>query len=176
MRLLYLLLVSFLAISCNQNKESSAQESYDSALNDVSTDDLEQLLKQSQPAEDIKDDEFKLFANTYFEIKSANDSTEVKMISAIEATGMTLERFNTIARSQQGGENANITADEQSKLESISGDFLALQVAQDSLVNDIIIKNGLTLPRYQSLLIAVQQDQALQQKLIKLLEGKIETH
>ncbi len=174
---LVLLFITILA-ACNQSKESenSTQNSNDSIIDNISTTELEQALMGSQPATDISDEEFDEFADIYLSIQDITDSIQNEMMDIILGEGMDLDRFNEIAESQQGETPPVLSEIEKAQLEKIGANFQRIQVKQQEKAIAILENSKMGMTRYQSLLVAIQQDEVLQQKLMAIFNTKIETH
>lgn len=166
---------------CNQpdkskNEESTAEKTRDSAMNDISTEELENALKRSQPAEDISDKEFDLFADIYIAIQEVSDSSQFEMVEIVQGEGMEIGRFNEIAQGDQEGTEINLTDIEKSQLGKIGEKFQAVQQKQQNKAMKILEDSEMGIERYQAVLMAIQQDEKLQTKLMAIFDTKIETH
>lgn len=164
--------------SCNQSKEtevSNSESPGDSSLEDISTEELERALMRTQPADSISDIEFDEFAKLYLSIQIVSDSAQSEMARIIEGEGMQLDRFNEIAESDQET-TTQLTEQEQAQLKAISEKFQQVQLDQQKRAMQLLENSSMGLDRYQSILIAIQQDESLQRKLITIFERSIETH
>lgn len=182
---LWVLLTSAVLLSaCNNSSNESEgstkseSESESESTDSLSTSDLENALRNArpEPATDISEEELDIFANIYYKIQLLGDSSQFKMAGAIEDAGMNLDRFNEIAQSQDSGSQPDLSDTEKEQLNSISEEFQQIQIKQQEDAMKVLEESGLELARYQSILMAVQEDEALQEKLISKLEKKIETH
>lgn len=130
-----------------------------------------QLPQQpSQPAE-VSDSELVQFTSAYTKIQSIDQQLQQKMVSAIDKEGIEIQKFNEILNAQQD-ENQEVDATKE-ELESFSSAYQAIEQIQNQAQKDmqkIIADNKLSVARYQEIMMAIQSNPELAQKLQKMLQ------
>ena len=135
-----------------------------------------QNLPQKQHTQHRQDKEFDQFADIYIAIQAVSDSSEYEMVEIVQNSGMELSRFNEIAKGGQEGNDDNITDSEKGQLGSIGTQFQDVQQRQQEKAMKILEGSEMGIERYQAVLMAIQQDEKLQTKLMSIFDTKIETH
>lgn len=126
-----------------------------------------------QPAQpiDVSDAEIVQFASAFTKIQSIDQHVQQKMLAALQDEGIEVQKFNEILNAQQDT-NQEVTASED-ELEKFAAAHKSIEQIQNQAQQDmqkVIIDNKLTVPRYQEIMMAIQSDPELQQKLQKLTE------
>lgn len=124
----------------------------------------------TQPAE-VSDAELKQFASAYDRVQSIDQQLQQKMVSAIQKEELEIQKFNEILNAQQDtNKEADASEDELEKFNAAHKEIEKIQTQGQQDIQKVIIDNELTLSRYQEIMMAVQSDPELQQKLQKLNE------
>lgn len=127
---------------------------------------------QESPAQDVSDQELNNFADAYMEIQSENQKMQQEAVKTIEDEGMDVQRFNEIAQSQNNAEvKTEVSKEENKQVEQIKVKLQEMQAKFQQEVAGMIEKKGLTVQRYQEINQAVRQDEELQGKLQKIIQG-----
>lgn len=130
-----------------------------------------QLPQQpTQPAE-VSDAELVQFASAFNKIQSIDQQLQQKMLAAVQNEGIDVQKFNEILNAQQDP-NQEVDATEE-ELKKFASAHKAVEQIQNQAQQDmqkVITDNKLTVPRYQDIMMAIQSDPDLQQKLQKLIE------
>lgn len=130
------------------------------------------MPQQQQQTEDVSDQELKQFANVYMEVQTESQKMQKKAVSAIEESGMEVERFNELANAQNDPQTeVEANAKEEEKLTAINARIQEIQADFQGKVSSMIQKEGLTVQRYQEVYAAIQQDQGLQKKFGEMING-----
>lgn len=130
----------------------------------------QQPQQPNQPAE-VSDAELKQFASAYDRVQSIDQQLQHKMVSAIQKEGLEIQKFNEILNAQQDpNQEADATEEELEKFAVVHKAIEQIQSQGQQDIQKVIIDNNLTLNRYQEIMMAVQSDPALQQKLQELIE------
>ena len=121
---------------------------------------------------EVSESDLERFAVAIQQIQAIEQQAQAQMIEAIEAQGLTLERFNEIAQSQQdpamqgqvdvSGEEAEIF---NQAVERISGIQQEAQLEMETAVE----QEGLNVEEFNLIAQAVQQDPSLQQRVMEML-------
>lgn len=119
---------------------------------------------------DISDTQLAQFADAYINVQMQSQEAQLEMISVIEKEGLDVERFSQIQEaSMNPGQQANATPDEIEKHGKAIEKLEALQPQLEKKAIESIEATGITMDQYQSIAMAIQQDQGLQQKLQTIL-------
>lgn len=124
----------------------------------------QQFQQQSQT--DVTDAEISKFANAYQEIQMENQKVQQEMVNLIQGEGFEVQRFNEIHESEMSPEiNVQISSEEKAKYGKALEKIEEKQTEFQEKVETVIQDKGLSLDRYQEVAMALQNDEALQQKL-----------
>lgn len=101
------------------------------------------------------------------------DAYEEKIIEALDATGMSIERYATIVRSGFNGEKEVITANEQITMEKIK--FIKIQEESDrkKRLSTLCYVEKMDITRYEELYQRYQKDIEFQQALLPIIQSQI---
>ncbi len=130
-----------------------------------------QLPQQPGQPVEISDAELLQFASAYTKIQLIDQQLQQKMLAAVQDEGIEVQKFNEILNAEQNA-NQKVDATEE-ELEKFAAAHKAVERIQNQAQQDmqnVITDNKLTVTRYQEIIMAVQTDPELQQKLQKLLE------
>lgn len=130
----------------------------------------QQPQQPDQPAE-VSDAELKQFASAYTTVQSINQQLEQKMVSAIQKEGLDVQKFNEILNAQQDpDQEVDASEEELEKFAAAHKSIEQIQSQGQQDIQKVITDNKLTMPRYQEIMMAVQSDPELQEKLQELIE------
>jgi hypothetical protein len=125
----------------------------------------QQTVQPADP-ESVTDTEMEQFAGVFVELQTMNQQIQQEMVTAVQEEGIEVQRFNEIMNAQQDpNQEVDATQDE---LELFAAAGQAIQQIQQSAQQDmqkVITESELSLPRYQSIMAALQNDAGLQQRL-----------
>lgn len=130
-----------------------------------------QLPQQPAQPTEVSDAELVQFASVFIKIQSIDQQLQQKMVAAVQNEGIEVQKFNEILNAEQNA-NQEVDATEE-ELEKFAAAHKAVEQIQNLAQQDmqkVITDNKLTVPRYQEIMMAVQSDPELQQKLQKLME------
>lgn len=133
---------------------------------------LPQQQQQQQPSVEVNDDELTKFANAFQVIRTINMEAQQEMAGVVEKEGMDIQRFNEIYEASLNPE-AEVTATEEEKKqhENIITALESMQVTYQGKMEEVIAEQGLSPERYEEIAVGLQYDPALQERLVKILEG-----
>lgn len=130
----------------------------------------QQPQQPAQPTE-VSDAELKQFASAYTRVQSIDQQIQQKMVAEIQKEGLDIQKFNEILNAEQDpNQEADATEEELEKFAVVHEAIEQIQNQAQQDMQKIITDNKLTVQRYQEIMMAVQSDPALQQKLQKLTE------
>lgn len=130
--------------------------------------DPTELLEQRN-IQPISDGELKTFASVYQKLAQINQEGQQKMVSIIEQNGMDLERYNEIQMAAMQNEDPNINEKEEKQVSKISEEFTKVQPEIQAELESKVTEVGLTIERVNDIILAVQEDKALREKLQLLM-------
>jgi hypothetical protein len=126
----------------------------------------------SDPASDAEVSETQLdsFANAYRSIQAIQESAQAELIAAVEAEGLTVDDYNTIAEAQQSPEAATQISPEQSEqfaaaVEQVS----AIRTEAQAEMEAAIQAENLSVEEFEQILALAQQDPEIQQAISERL-------
>jgi len=125
----------------------------------------QQTVQPADPAS-VTDTEMEQFAGVFVELQTMNQQIQQEMVTAVQEEGIEVQRFNEIMNAQQDP-NQEVDAT-QEELELFAAAGQAIQQIQQGAQQDmqkVITDSELSLPRYQSIMAALQNDAGLQQRL-----------
>jgi hypothetical protein len=101
---------------------------------------------------------------------SFNRQLQQKMVSAVENEGIEIQRFNGILNAHQDStQELDASEDEFSKFAAANQAIEQIQNQAQQDIQEVITDSGLTVVRYQKIIMAVRNDPELSQKLQKLM-------
>jgi hypothetical protein len=125
-----------------------------------------QMQQQQQVNIDVSDAELEKFASAAQMVKQENQKADMEMQKAIQDEGLSVQKFQQIARSQQNpNAETNATENDMQSFEAVNKQLQKIQAETRDKIETQIQEEGLTLQRYQKILMAIQQDRELQQRL-----------
>jgi hypothetical protein len=88
------------------------------------------------------------------------------MVQIVEDEGIEVQRFNEIMNAQQDpNQEVDASEDELIKFASANREIEEIQTRAQREMMEKIAESGLSVDRYQEIMVAVRNDSALQQKL-----------
>jgi hypothetical protein len=122
--------------------------------------------------QDISDQELKQFADAFQQVRMLNQSSQQKMIKAVQDEDLTVERFNLINQAEQNpNKKVEATDDELKKYKLAMQSVEAIQTEVQKQLETKIQDAGLTLERFQKISALLQNNKELQQRLTSLMQG-----
>ncbi|NMG59603.1 DUF4168 domain-containing protein [Geitlerinema sp. P-1104] len=129
---------------------------------------------QEAPQMDVTESDLERFAIAIQQIQAIEQQAQAQMIEVIEAQGLTIERFNEIAQSQQDPNlqaEVNVSNEEaqvfDQAVERISGIRQEAEMEMETAVQ----QEGLDVQEFNLISQAVQQDPSLQQRVMEMLQN-----
>ena len=129
----------------------------------------EQSEVRLEAAKDVTDQELKLFAAAVKEIvvvqTTANAQIEEKVISA----GLDMPTFQRVQQAQYTDKEAFAKTDKAilDKYNKISADIVQISAEVNTKIQDVMKNSGLEAERFQQIGLALQEDQAIQERYRK---------
>lgn len=130
--------------------------------------------QQQKVKTDFSDSQLKTFVSVNQKLQPLQQATEQKMQASIKTAGLTVERFQAIAKIKESGSKEAVTPDESTSFDKVVKDLMAQREKVDSEMQDIIKKEGMDVQTFQGIAMAYQQSPEIQQKIQKMLGGPTE--
>lgn len=138
-----------------------------------------QQQQQQPPVKtDYSDSQLKAFLDVNKKLQPLQQATQENMKKSIESSGLTIDRFSEIAKSQQTGEKEELSPDENTAFNKAAEEIMKERGKTDSQMVKVIEKEGMDIQTFQGIAMAYQQSPEVQQKINKLIglkDGSAET-
>ncbi|MBD1398885.1 DUF4168 domain-containing protein [Pontibacter sp. JH31] len=124
-----------------------------------------------QQTQAISDADIKLFVDASTRLMDLQQESEQAMMAILEEEKLSIEKFNTLAQAhqQQKLAEAEATAEEKAAFNKAVQRMMEMQPDIETNMQAAIQKDGMTVERYEQIMLAYQQDPALQAKIQKLM-------
>ncbi|MDX5418746.1 MAG: DUF4168 domain-containing protein [Hymenobacteraceae bacterium] len=124
-----------------------------------------------QQAQDISDADIKLFVDASTRLIDLQQENEKAMMAILEEEKLSIDKFNTLAQAhqQQKLAEAEATAEEKAAFNKAIQRMMEMQPDIEKNMQLAIQKDGMSMERYEQIMMAYQQDPALQAKIQKLM-------
>lgn len=127
------------------------------------------LIAQTQ---DISDQELQKFGDAFQQVRMLNQNSQQEMIKALEAEGISVDRFNAINQAEQNpNKEVEASDDELKKYESAMASIEEIQSDIQMQMKSKMKEAGIKFERYQQIMTMLQTDKELQQRLAQLMQG-----
>lgn len=138
---------------------------------------VQQQAPQNTPtpatSDEVSDTEIDKVVATINEMEPIQAEVEEKMQVAVEEEGITFERFQQIMMGMQNPQMADqmdITDEEQQTIQTLQPTLMQIQGEAQQKISQKIEENGLTMQRYQQIVMGAQQDSTLMNRVQTKLE------
>ncbi len=134
----------------------------------------QQPATQQTPAPKVTDVELKQFADANNRLMVIQQDGEKAMLAILAEEKLSVEKFSEMAqahREQKIGE-VKASAEEFAAFNRSAQRMMELQPTMEQDMEKAIVKDGMTVERYEQIMMAYQQDPAMQAKVQKLMEQK----
>lgn len=132
-------------------------------------------VQQQQPqqqdlptSEDVSDQDITKLGNAVEALEPIQTETQEKIKAAVEEEDLTFEQFRQMMMAMQNPQMAqqvNITDEEKSKFQTLQPAIMKIQTEARQRMNEKIEENGLTMQRYQQIIMGAQQDPELMSRI-----------
>ncbi|MHC2991984.1 hypothetical protein OB13_10430 [Pontibacter sp. HJ8] len=124
--------------------------------------------QQPQAISDADLQQFVDASSRLMELQKANEQT---MLTILQEEKLSVEKFNELAQAQQQQklETATATAEEKAAFNKAIGRMMEMQPTIEQDMRQAIQKDGMTMERYEQIMLAYQQDTAIQAKIQKMM-------
>jgi len=133
----------------------------------------QQQMPDVPTSDDVSDTELSQFVTTITEIEPIQIELQSDVEKLVEEEDISFERFQQLMMAMQNPQMAQeveISEEEREKIENIQPKLSELQMKAEEDIVEKIEENGLTIERYQAIMMGAQQDQELMTRLQEALE------
>ncbi|WP_233555611.1 DUF4168 domain-containing protein [Pontibacter oryzae] len=133
----------------------------------------QQTTPQSQQQQQsFSDTDLKQFASASSRLVAVQQKGEKAMMSILEEEKLSIDKFNEMAQAhqQQKLDEVEASAEEKAAFNKAAQRMMELQPTLEKDVEAAIQKEGMTLEKYEQIMIAYRQDEALQQRVNALMQ------
>jgi hypothetical protein len=117
---------------------------------------------------DVSDDELTKLGDAAKALEPIQVETQEKVQEAVEGEDLSFERFQQMMMAMQNPQMAqqvNITEEEKSKIQTLQPALMEIQTEARQKMSTTIQENGLTMQRYQQIIMGAQQDPELMSRV-----------
>lgn len=128
--------------------------------------------QQQQPQAvktDYTDNQLKAFLDVNKKLQPLQQTAQQHIVKSIESSGLTVDRFREIAKSQQEGGNTSLSAQDSTAFNKAAEEIMKEKGKTDSQMVAVIQKEGMDIETFQGIAMAYQQSPEIQQKINKLI-------
>ncbi len=132
------------------------------------------FLAQAASSSAVTQEELQKFAETFKEFRVIEMDAEQKMAQAVQAEGLTPERFVEIGQSQQGeapASAAQVSAEEQQKFDKALVRVREILQNTEDRKYQAVQSQGLEIERFKEIIAAVQENPQLKQQVQQMLQN-----
>ncbi|WP_299818811.1 DUF4168 domain-containing protein [uncultured Pontibacter sp.] len=132
-----------------------------------------QTQQQQQPTQgaNFTDSDLKQFADASSRLMTIQKNGEQKMMKILEEEKLSVDKFNEMAQAHQQQKLAevNATPEETAAFNKAAQRMMEMQPDMQKEVETAIQKDGMTLEKYEQIMVAYRQDPALQERINKMM-------
>ena len=130
--------------------------------------------EQATPATSFTDAELKQFAQANGRLMVVQKDGEKAMLAILAEEKLSVEKFTEMAKAhqQQKINEVNATPEEFAAFNKSAQRMMALQPTMEQDMEKAIVKDGMTIEKYEQIMLAFKQDPAVQAKVQRLMEQK----
>jgi len=117
---------------------------------------------------DVSDQEITQLGNAVEALEPIQNETQEKIKTAVEGEDLSFERFQQMMMAMQNPQMAqqvDITDEEKSKIQTLQPTLMQIQTEARQQMSAKIEENGLTMQRYQQIIMGAQQDPELMSRV-----------
>ncbi|WP_137401184.1 DUF4168 domain-containing protein [Echinicola rosea] len=135
-----------------------------------------QAPQNAAKASDFTDEEYDKFVNINAELIPVQQEVQGKMMDAIKAEGLEVQRFQELAQAQQSGslKDASDDPEEIGKFNKAGQQVMAIQKEVQTKAQGLIEENDLSVQKFQQMSMAYNQSQEVRAKVDTLISEKME--
>jgi hypothetical protein len=127
---------------------------------------------QSAPNIEVSDEEVEKFTDVSMLAQQIQSESQQEMLAIVEEEGLDVETYNVIAESRfndQSDDQLDVSAEDIENFESASAKVEEIQQEVEVQMTEAIEAEGMEMDRFMEINMAMQQDQALQQRVQQMM-------
>jgi hypothetical protein len=133
--------------------------------------------KESQPqlkTEDISDNDLRQFVQASARAAAVQEESQKAMVAVVEEEKLSVEKFTEMAKAhqQQKLDAVPATAEEKAAFNKVAQRIMAMQPEIEQNMQQAIEKEGIKMDKFEQIMLAYQQNPAIQARVQKMLEEK----
>jgi hypothetical protein len=131
------------------------------------------FAQEASQTVEIPDNELEDFVSALKDVEEIQETSQQTYTEMIEEEGMTEQRFGEIHNANQNPDSTGeieISDQENESYQVLLGQLIEMQQEAQQEMQAAVTDNGLEVPRFNEILVAVQQDPGLQERVQELLE------
>jgi TolA-binding protein len=117
--------------------------------------------QQQQVEVEVSDDELELFVGALSLVQEINQKAQQEMVQVIEDNDFTVEEFNQVQQKLQQSQDADVDKDDKLTFDKIVEGVEQIQMKSQKKMQESIEESGISVNRYQEILLAVQSNEDL---------------
>jgi|SRR5690606_3168459 len=122
---------------------------------------------------EVSEAELGQVANAFKSIQQVNVQAQQEMVKTVEESGFEQDRFSELYEASiTPDKNIEASSEEKEKFGVVMNEIQNKQATYQKQMEDAIIKEGITLERYQQVAVVLQSDKELQQRLQAILTAE----
>ncbi|MFD2246563.1 DUF4168 domain-containing protein [Pontibacter ruber] len=143
----------------------------DTALAQTKTPQTQPPQQQQQATTDISDADIKQFVDASTRLLAVQKEGEKVMLTILQEEKLEVEKFNQLAQAhqQQKLNEAGATPEELAAFNKAAERIIALQPEMEKNMEQAIQKDGMTVDKYEQIMLAYQQNPTLQARVKKMM-------
>ncbi|MCC9165228.1 DUF4168 domain-containing protein [Pontibacter harenae] len=128
--------------------------------------------QQQQVQTDYSDKEIKQFVDANTRLMDVQAESEKVMMTILQEEKLEVNKFNELAQAhqQQQLQEAEATPEEMAAFNKAAQRMIEMQPEVQQKVEKAIVKDGLTMEKYEQMLLAYQQSPAVQAKVNQMMQ------
>lgn len=128
---------------------------------------------QEAPKTDVSSEDLQKFASAVKQIQTIQQSYQGKMAQAVEAEGLTQQRYMEIQQAQANPSaqpSSEISSEDKQKYEQANNKVAELEQQAETEMKQAVQSQGLDIQRFNEIFAAIQQDPSLQQQVREMIQ------
>lgn len=127
-------------------------------------------MQEPELKEDFKKNELKSFILASSKVENIQMGAQQSMAEAVKSEGLTIEKFNTLAQAQEGGEAPeNASAEDQEMFNKASEKIMEIQEEIIGQIQETIQEEGIDIQTYEQIVYAYQNSEKVKGDLEEVL-------
>ncbi|MFD2999693.1 DUF4168 domain-containing protein [Pontibacter toksunensis] len=121
--------------------------------------------------QNFSDADLKQFADASNRLMAVQQEGEKTMLGILQEEKLSIDKFNEMAQAHQQQKLAEVSAtpEEMAAFNKAAQRMMEMQPAMQKEVETAIQKDGMTLQKYEQIMMAYRQDPALQERINKMM-------